>query len=136
MNVVDTSVVTKWFVRENHSDEAFALKKQEKEFIAPDYLKIEFYSNLSKRVRAGHISYEEAIEFQEKLNRISLWFERYANLQELAFEFSTTYPLTYYDSIFVALAYQRRATLYTFDLKMKRSVENTELEELVVVPGF
>jgi len=134
MNVLDTSVVTKWFFREPGSDLAVELLRSEKEFFAPDYLRIEFFSNVSKKVRAGQITIEEGRELQDKFEKISFQLVPYKKLENMVFEFSTQYPITYYDSIFIALAYSQRSKLYTFDKRLKRSVEETALDRLVIIP--
>jgi len=134
MNIVDTSVVTKWFLREKYSEEAISLLEQEQEFIAPDYLRIEFHSNISNKVRAGFITNDESREILGIFEIIDLWFEPYKNLESLAFELSTNYPVTFYDAIFIALAFNTRSILYTFDEKLKKSAANTAFDELISVP--
>jgi len=134
VNVVDTSVVTKWFLREKNSEEAILLLEREQEFIAPDYLRIEFHSNISKKVRAGFITNEESREILDIFEIIDLWFEPYKDLESLAFEISTKYPVTFYDAIFIALAFNTRAILYTFDEKLKKSTANTEFDKLISIP--
>lgn len=135
MNVVDTSVVTKWLFREPYSDLAVKLLEKETEFIAPDYLKIEFTSCITKKIRAGILSVEEGRKRRKDFDQLNFLFESYKVLEALAFEFSTTFPVTFYDSIFVALAYQNRVKLYTFDQRFGRSLKNTALEKIVIIPG-
>lgn len=135
MNVADTSVATKWMFREPHSDTAVKLLEKEISFFAPDYLKIEFTSNITKKIRAGIISIEEGRKRREDFDKINLQYKSYKELEALAFEFSTAYPVTFYDSLFVALAYQERVRLYTFDERLVRSLKNTELGEIVIIPG-
>ncbi len=134
MNVVDTSVVTKWFFREPGSDIAVNLLQKERFFYAPDYLKIEFLLNITKKVRAGYITAKVGRDRRSNLDKIGLHFKLYKELEDLAFELSTQYPITFYDALFVALAFRERAVLYTFDRRLKKSVEGTELDKIVLVP--
>ncbi|MEX2456935.1 MAG: type II toxin-antitoxin system VapC family toxin [Balneolaceae bacterium] len=134
MNVVDTSVVTKWFFREPNSDIAVKLLQKERFFYAPDYLKIEFLSNISKKVRAGFLTANAGRDRRGDVDRMSLYFELYKELEDLAFELSTQYPITFYDALFVALAFRERVVLYTFDKRLKRSIKGTELDRFVVIP--
>jgi len=135
MNVVDTSVVTKWMFRERDSDMAVKLLEKEGSFFAPDYLKIEFTSNITKKIRAGILPIEEGRERRKDFNKINIQYKPYIELEALAFEFSTVYPVTFYDSLFVALAYQEKVRLYTFDERLGRSLKNTELGEIVIIPS-
>ena len=135
MNVVDTSVVTKWFFREPGSDIAVRLLEYERSFYAPDYLRIEFSSNITKKVRAGYLTVNEGRGRRNDFEKLGLYFELYKELEGLAFELSTQYPITYYDALFVALAFRERVLLYTFDKRLKRSVKETELDKLIVIPS-
>lgn len=134
MNVVNTSIVTKWFFRETDSDIAVELLKRERFFYAPDYLKVEFLSNITKKVRAGFLTATIGRERRNNFDKLSFQFELYKKLEHLAFELSTQYPITFYDSLFAALAFRKRVVLYTFDKRLKRSVKGTELDTLVVIP--
>lgn len=134
MNVVDTSVVTKWFFREPGSDIAVKLLQREKLFYAPDYLRIEFLSNITKKVRAGFLTANVGRDRRSNFDKIGLYFELYKELEDLAFELSTQYPITFYDALFVALAFRERVLLYTFDRRLKRSIKGTELDSLIIIP--
>ena len=134
MNVVDTSVVLKWFFREPNSEKAVTLLQQEKFFYAPDYLKIEFISNITKKVRTGLLTAKIGRDRRKDFDRIGLHFEPYKELEDLAFELSTQYPVTYYDALFMALALREGGVLYTFDKRLKRSLNGTELETLILIP--
>jgi predicted nucleic acid-binding protein len=135
MNVVDTSVVTKWFFREPNSDISVKLLEKERFFYAPDYLRIEFISNITKKVRAGHLTANNGRDRKDNFDKMGLSFELYKELEELAFELSTQYPITFYDALLVALALRERVVLYTFDKRLKRSVKGTELDSFIVIPG-
>lgn len=135
MNVVDTSVVTKWFFREPDSDISVKLLEKERFFYAPDYLRIEFLSNITKKVRAGYLTANNGRDRKDNFDKMGLSFELYKELEDLAFELSTQYPITFYDALFVALAFRERVVLYTFDKRLKRSVKETELDSFIVIPG-
>lgn len=134
MNVVDTSVVMKWLFREEHSDEALHLLETEREFYAPDYIRIEVFSNITEKVRAGYLQCTDSRRVIKQFEQLILHLLPYSDLQYLAFEISTEYPVTFYDAIFLAAAINRETNFYTYDRRLKRSVENTELDEIVLVP--
>lgn len=134
MNVVDSSVVLKWLFGEKNSDEALQLLILEKEFYAPEYLRIEVISNITKKVRAGIIKTNDARIVLKQFGQLTLTLLPYLKLEPLAFELSTEYPVTYYDAIFLAVAINQQSNFYTFDLRLKRSVENSVLENMVTVP--
>lgn len=134
MNIIDTSVVTKWLFRENYSDEALVLLENEKEFFAPEYLRVELFSSVSKKVRAGFLETDESNIVLRQVEKLTIHFLPYTDLEYLAFEIATEYPITFYDAIFVAAAVDQNKKLYTFDFRLKKSVSNTGLEEIVIVP--
>lgn len=134
MNIVDTSVVIKWFFREPNSEKALKLLDREKFFYAPDYLKIEFVSNVTKKVRTGLLTAKDGRDRRRDFNKIGFYFELNKKLEDVAFELSIQYPITFYDAFFVALAFREKAILYTFDKRLMRSVKGTELETLIVIP--
>lgn len=135
MNIVDTSVVAKWLFREANSNEALYLLENEREFYAPEYLRIELYSSITKKVRAGFLQIEDSRLVIKQFEKLTLHFLPYLDLQYLAFEIATEYPITFYDAIFIAVAIDQKSIFYTFDLRLKRSVSNTELDEIVNVPS-
>ncbi len=134
MNVIDTSVVTKWLFRELDSDIAIAILENEQEYFAPDYLRIEFQSTVSKKIRTGLITIEEGQRRLDDFRKFNFYYKSFEEIEHLSFELSAHYPITFYDAMFLALAIQQNAYLITFDRRLKRSVIRTELEELVVIP--
>lgn len=134
MNIIDTSVVVKWLFREKYSDEALILLEKEEEFFSPEYLRIELFSSVSKKVRAGFIETDYSKTVLRQFDKLTIKFLPYSDLEHLAFEIATEYPITFYDAIFIAAAVDQNKKLYTYDLKLKKSVSNTELDEIVNIP--
>lgn len=60
--VIDASVVIKWYVKENDSDAATVLLDAEQSFLAPDLLFAECASILTKLVRRGTLRGASALE--------------------------------------------------------------------------
>ncbi len=134
MNIVDTSVVIKWLFREEYSDKALGLLENEKEFTAPEYIRIEVFSNITKKIRAGFLQTFDSKTILKQFEQLTLYLLPYSDLQYLAFEIATEYPINFYDSIFLAAAINRKVNFYTFDFRLKRSVENTVFDEIVRIP--
>ncbi|CAN5144686.1 hypothetical protein BH23BAC3_BH23BAC3_11210 [soil metagenome] len=134
MNVIDTSVVLKLLFREPDSEIAVHLLEIEREFYAPEYLRIEFLSNVTKKIRTGVISLEEGRKRMSNFNQFNFHYDRFENIEHLAFELSAQYPITFFDSLFVSVAFEHDVKLYTFDKRLKRSVNGTDLAGYVVVP--
>lgn len=135
MNIIDTSVVIKWLFREKYSNEALHLLENEDEFFAPEYLKMELFSSVSKKVRAGYLETQKSKIVLRQIQKLPLRFVHYSELEYLAFEIATKYPITFYDAIFIATAVDQNKKLYTFDFKLKKSVNETELDEIVNIPA-
>lgn len=134
MNIIDTSVVAKWLFREKYSTEALYLLESEKEFFAPEYLRVELFSSVSKKVRAGFLEMNDSKIVLRQIEKLTIQFLPYEELEYLAFEIATEYPITFYDAIFIAAAVDQNKKLYTFDFRLKKSVSNTELDEIVKLP--
>lgn len=134
MNVIDTSVVLKLLFREPDSEIAVHLMERERVFYAPKYLRIEILSNVTKKIRTGHITIQEGRKRIGNFNQLNFNYELFENIEQLAFELSAQYPITFYDSLFISLAFEHDVLLYTFDKRLKRSVSGTDLARYVLVP--
>lgn len=114
--VIDASVVMKWFVKEEQSDKAAAIKeahvKGDAVLIAPDLLFMEVLNGLRYKKQSEsditHVNEELwCIEFEiVRLNE---------HLCIKAIEIALKYNLTLYDALYVAVAQFHGAPLVTAD---------------------
>ena len=126
MNLVvpDASVAAKWLVWAGEPLEAEALSLLELrnqgqlEFIVPDLFWLEIGSILCKAIQRGRCSEETAKHSIPALRRYDLITKPSEPLLESAFAIARRYSRSFYDSIYVALAVSRQATLITADEKL------------------
>jgi predicted nucleic acid-binding protein len=122
--VPDASVAAKWLVWAGEPLEAEALSLLELrtqgqlEFIVPDLFWLEIGSILCKAIQRGRCSEETAKHSIPALRRYDLITEPSEPLLESAFAIARRYSRSFYDSIYVALAVSRQATLITADEKL------------------
>ena len=126
--VLDASVVVKWFLPEIHQVESFDLLKSNPVLIAPEFLKVEFDSILSKWCRSGRLNYERAEEVRSVFNKIKIYFIGLDDIADISFEVSAKLPVTYYDALYLCTAKLYECKMVTFDRKLLKSVEGSEFD--------
>lgn len=126
--VLDASVAVKWFLPEIHQAESFNLLKSNPVLIAPEFLKVEFDSILSKWCRSGRFNYERAEEVRSVFNKIKIYFVDLDDIADISFEISAKMPVTYYDALYLCTAKLYECKMVTFDRKLYKSVKDSEFE--------
>lgn len=126
--VLDASVAVKWFLPEIHQAESFNLLKSNPVLIAPEFLKVEFDSILSKWCRSGRVNYERAEEVRSVFNKIKIYFVDLDDIADISFEISAKLPVTYYDALYLCTAKLYECKMVTFDRKLYKSVKDSEFE--------
>jgi predicted nucleic acid-binding protein len=125
--IVDSSVVAKWFLPEEHSDEARALLTGAVELIAPDLMPIEVASVAWKRVQRGELTAEEATALVHDLVTLPVRIEPSDNLIESALELALVTKRTVYDCLYVALAVAHDCEFVTADERLVNALAATPL---------
>ena len=126
--VLDASVAAKWFVLagEPLKSEALDLLAHsldgQIEFIIPDLFWAELGNVLCKAVRQGRSTTRDAEESLRRAKKMELSAVSSAELVEEAFDIARQYHRSFYDSIYVALAVSRQATLVTADEKLANAI--------------
>ena len=122
--VLDASVAAKWLVWAGEPMEAEALglvelrNQGQIEFVVPDLFWPEIGSILCKAVQRNRCSEETARRSIQELRNYDLPMAPSEPLLESAFAIARRYSRTFYDSIYLALAVSRQATLITADEKL------------------
>ena len=127
--VLDASVAAKWFLSakdERLTNEALALferyKQGEVRFIIPDLFWAELASAFWKAIRLGRFDQSSALEALKYLANCDLPAYSTEALLDRAFQIATTFGRSVYDSLYVALAVQSRASLITADERLANSL--------------
>jgi predicted nucleic acid-binding protein len=122
--VLDASVAAKWFVVADEPLKREALDllarslEGQIEFVIPDLFWAELGNVLCKAVRQGRSTTRDAEESLRKAKGMELLAVSSAELIEEAFDIARRHNRSFYDSIYVALAVSRQATLVTADEKL------------------
>ena len=115
---VDASVVVKWYVSENHSEQARLLLGHRLERFAPDFVLVELANIFWKKARLGEIGDLQAY-FQE-LSRVrqAVVLSSSADLIERAAQIAAQIDHPVYDCLYIACAEATGSTLITADRRL------------------
>jgi len=124
--VVDASVVVKWFVQEEWSEEAGALKEDyaagKVDLIAPSVMPFEVLNALRY---SGAFNEYELIKAAEALEDFQITlYGLEGNYAKETVKLAMRRGITIYDASYIALAIVRRAILWTADEKLLKKLED------------
>lgn len=128
--VVDASVCLKWFLKEEGTEEALRILDELTTFVAPELIFREMDAVLTKRVRTGYLSLDEALALKKQTREIPCKTIPYDRIEAFAFELASTLPVTLYDACYLAPAIDFGTILYTSDRKLVRNLKNTPFESV------
>ena len=131
MRVVDASVAGRCYFPEAGSGDAQALFEAG-ELIAPDFLRTEFMSAASRRVRERSVSREYAVWAMAHLPRQIVRFFPDSPLLGAAFDLSLSLGHPSYDCVYLALAVREETELVTADQEFLRKAEQSRWRSVVV----
>ncbi|ERH03165.1 MAG: putative nucleic acid-binding protein, contains PIN domain protein [Halonotius sp. J07HN6] len=113
--VVDTSVVVKWYLPEQHHEAARALRDSylegEVDLVAPELLPFEAINALRY---SGHFDGEQLAAAARSLSEYGIDLVSFNDAGPVA-DIATDLDITVYDAAYVALAERRDTTAYTAD---------------------
>src|SRR5688500_12044467 len=99
--VVDANIVVKWFIAEEDSDEALALRAWA-DALAPDIMLIEYRNALLSKVRRRVLSIDEARRAECEIDGIDITILPSEPLLEQAFRIALDLGEPIYDCIYLA----------------------------------
>tara|TARA_B100000378_G_scaffold21942_1_gene16969 strand:- start:380 stop:805 length:426 start_codon:yes stop_codon:yes gene_type:complete len=105
--VIDSSVIVKWFVREEGHPEAVKLLEMTEQLSCPDFALAEAANVLWRKVRLGEIGSGQA---GEAVGQMAGFFDSIvpsSELLETAFDLAGTLQHSVYDCMFLACALRR-----------------------------
>jgi predicted nucleic acid-binding protein len=130
--VIDASVAVKWFLPEEHSEDARSLLRSEHQLLAPELIYIEVGGVLRKRLRAGEIQDATALNVLVMLQALRLDIHTMRPLIEAAWRVSTACQISFYNSVYLALAVARDAQVVTADRRLYNSVRASDLRAQIL----
>jgi predicted nucleic acid-binding protein len=122
--VVDASVVVKWFLPEQHSDEALLIREGfvdgTYQLIAPDLVLSELANVLWKRREL--IDEAASLDIIRDLLALGIALVPSEQLIMRAYRLARQHDRTVYDSLYLALAESRNCPLVTADMRLYHAV--------------
>ncbi|MFC7059117.1 type II toxin-antitoxin system VapC family toxin [Halovenus salina] len=129
--VVDTSTVVKWYIPEQHHEQARALRDDflngKHDLYAPALMPFEAVNALNY---SGHYDGERLHEAANSLDNYGIELVSFGSVGPIA-EITNTVDSTVYDAAYIALAVERDATAYTADRNLLQDVDGSEYEGAV-----
>ena len=130
--VVDTSTVVKWYIPEQHHEQARALRDEflngKHDLYAPALMPFEAINALNY---SGHYDGDRLQEAAHSLNNYGIELIPFGSVGPIA-KIMNTVDITAYDAAYVALAVKREATVYTADGNLLRDVNGSPYEDTIV----
>lgn len=133
--VVDASVAAKWFFPEQRSRAALRLLDGKHYLLAPDLIRGELGNIAWKNHRRGLITADEAAEIVRQFLLLPLEICDSDLLIVSAVELATATGRTVYDSLYVALALDRKAVFVTADQRLVNALSEGPLSRHVRLLG-
>ena len=134
--VIDSSVAAKWYVPEDHQDEALNLLQLahsgKAQFHVPDLIYCEIGSILWKKVRLGELTEPEAAEIAAAFADAPKTSYSSAMLMPSALKIACLTGRSTYDCFYLALAELVDARLVTADMRLFNGLAGTIWRQSVV----
>ena len=130
--VVDASVVVKWLLPEELTDEALRLLDQTTTLSVPDLVDVEVANVLWKRVQRQQMTLADARDALRELRESPVTRHASRELLSMAMDIATAYGRTIYDGIYVALAVTQDCPLITSDERLVNSLSRSKLKPHLV----
>lgn len=134
--IVDASVAVQWLIPEATTPLALRILREVEILAVPDLLYSEVGNAVWKRVQRGEISAQQGNLLLEELLTLPLIVYPTAELVLLAFQLATTFNLTVYDALYVALADSLNAPLITADNRLLTQAQAFTDPQVVAVSNI
>lgn len=129
--VVDTSVVVKWYIPEQHHERARAIRDDfldgKHHLCAPTLMPFEAVNALNY---SGHYDGDRLVEAADSLGKYGIELVQFQSVGPIA-EITASADITAYDAAYVALAVNRATTAYTADTNLLTDLEGSQYEDAV-----
>jgi predicted nucleic acid-binding protein len=126
--VIDANIVLKWFIVEDDSKAALALRV-EHNFSAPDLLLIECRNALINKVRRGTLSPDEARHVESQFDALGIDIIPSISLLPNAFQLALDLGETIYDCIYLAAAVATERLLVSADARFAAKVAASSIAQ-------
>ena len=129
--VVDTSTVVKWYIPEQHHEQARTVRDDflngKHDLCAPALMPFEAVNALAY---SGHYDGQRLREAAHSLDNYGIELVSFGSVGPIA-EIINTVDITAYDAAYVALAVERDGTAYTADRTLLQDLDGSEYADTV-----
>ena len=134
MLVIDASIAVKWFIPEAGTKYAHQILEEYDHLVAPELIRIEVISAITKAVRTGRIEREKAEEscqdWQSVVDKGIITLIPDSLHLETATALSLDLTHAFQDCIYLAIAKKSTASLVTLDKKMLDKAKLCQVETI------
>ena len=133
IGVVDTSALIRLFIPDGPMPEGFEdfLRGVERDLntaIAPELLMAESANVLAKKQKAKELSGAESEQLLATIMSLPIRLFPHRSLLSRAFDLAITQELSVYDTLYLALAEEHGAVVFTADRKLSKVAEQLRLQ--------
>ena len=126
IGVVDTSALIRLFIPDGELPSDFeefirGVERDLKTAIAPELLLVEAASVLNKKQKSGELSEDESDQLLADILSLPIRLFPHRPLLSRAFELARKYNATVYDTLYLALAEEHNAVIFSADYKMLKT---------------
>jgi predicted nucleic acid-binding protein len=132
--VVDASIAAKWIFLEQGSDKAQQLLEDFDSFLVPELFYLEMDAIITKKVRKRELDASDAHRKREQVEKFAVEKIEHYSISQLAFNISISLPVTFYDAIYLALAVEKEAVMWSADDRLVRGLSTTIFSEYIENP--
>jgi len=125
--VVDASVVSKWFLREEESDAASELLRKNWILYAPELLVAEIGNVLWKRLEKRELTLEQAELIMARFAAAPIVLVPVEQLTYMALRIAHLHRRNFYDCTYLALALREKCRMVTADMRFLNALRGTPL---------
>jgi len=129
--VVDASVIAAAFFGENYAAQAARLLASRNELCAPELIYAELASVAWKRTRRKEIDASEAAALFADMRALPLSITPVHHLIDSSLQLALTCDRSVHDCLYLALAVQKRAVMWTADEQLVNALAKTPLSKHV-----
>lgn len=133
--VIDASVIAAALFPEEFTVEARRFLLETPRLIAPDHLYAEIASVAAKKVWRGEASEDFGAKACAAVAALAVATTPSASLALRAFELASRFRFSAYDGLYLALAQEQGAPVYTFDRAFARKAIEAGFSEFIEAPA-
>jgi predicted nucleic acid-binding protein len=132
IGVIDTSALIRLFIPDGPIPEGFekflrGVERGSNTAIAPELLLVESANVLDRKRKLNEISEDESIPLLKDMLSLPIRYFPHGSLISEAFDLALEHGLTVYDAVFLALASEKGAVLFTGDRDMQKAADKMHL---------